>query len=251
MEAAVLTPLPSTLAAMVRRLASHSSLSGAERAKLLDLPHRLVSLDRGKYIASDKDTSNPWAVLLTGFASSSQMTGEGSRQIVAVHLQGDLLNAQNCFVSASNLSLQALTKVHVAYIPASALLDVVSNHPAIAQALWRDALVQGAISREWISNLGRRDARARIAHLLCEIATRQKAAGLSAGSEYQWPMTQSEIADAVGLTTVHVNRILQGLRADKLIELDRGRMVIHDWFGLKSVGDFTGAYLPHCELVAA
>lgn len=237
------TPYSSTLAPMVRKLASRSLLSDTEQGVLLGLPNHLVRLERSNYIVREGDAPTTCAVLLSGFAYRSKTGGDGTRQILSVHLQGDLLDLQNCLLPVADHSVQALTRIHVAHIPHKALLAAVSNYPAIAQALLYDTLVEGAIFREWILNVGRRNARQRIAHLLCELAIRQEAAGLCQGPEYEWPMTQAEIADAAGLTTVHVNRTLQSMRSDGLISTSIGRVAVLDWPSLQAAGDFDPNYL--------
>ena len=112
-------------------------------------------------------------------------------------------------------------------------------------ALWVDTLVDGSIFREWVVNVGRRDARARVAHILCEFSLRLEAAGLAKGHRYELPMTQEQLADAVGLTSVHVNRVLKRLGEDGLIRRDRRTIVIEDWKRMRDVGDFNERYLHH------
>jgi CRP-like cAMP-binding protein len=96
-----------------------------------------------------------------------------------------------------------------------------------------------------VVNVGRRDSRARVAHLLCEFSLRMQAAGLSQGHRYELPMTQEQLADAVGLTSVHVNRVLKQLGEDRLISRDRRSITIEDWERLRNVGDFNERYLHH------
>jgi CRP-like cAMP-binding protein len=110
-------------------------------------------------------------------------------------------------------------------------------------AMWLDTLIDGAIFREWIANVGRRDARAKTAHILCEFALRQEKAGLAKDSKYDLPLTQEQLADAVGLTPVHINRTLKALEASGLIERDRRSLTIADWSALSWVGDFDESYL--------
>jgi CRP-like cAMP-binding protein len=119
----------------------------------------------------------------------------------------------------------------------------IQAHPRIADALWRDTLIDAAVFREWIVGLGRRDALTRIAHLFCEMLVRLKSVGLAEGNACDLPMTQAEIGDALGLSTVHVNRILRSLRAAGLIELRAGTLTVKDWEGLQSAGVFDATYL--------
>jgi CRP-like cAMP-binding protein len=117
-------------------------------------------------------------------------------------------------------------------------------HPRIGDIFWRDTLIDAAIFREWIANVGRREAYGRIAHLLCEVFVRLRAVGLTNGQAYQLPITQAELGDATGLSTVHVNRTLQELRGNGLITTPRGgHVIIEDWDGLREAGEFDPTYL--------
>ena len=122
--------------------------------------------------------------------------------------------------------------------------------------MWVDTLIDGSIFREWVMNVGRRDARSRIAHLLCEVARRLEAAGLIEEYGYELPMTQEQLGDATGLTPVHVNRVLMGLARDGLIERNKRFIGIPDWEALRRVGGFSETYLhldqvPKVPLAAA
>lgn len=182
-------------------------------------------------------------MLLSGFAYRHKLTGEGARQILSLHIPGDPLDFQNIFLDEADHNLQMLTRAEVAEIPRSALHDIIAKEPEVARALLVYTLVEASIFREWSLNIGRRDARTRIAHLLCEFAYRMTAQGLDANGVFELPMTQEQLADATALTSVHVNRVLKGLEKDGLIE--RNRRVLHfpDWRVLQDVADFNSRYL--------
>ena len=139
-----------------------------------------------------------------------------------------------------------LTAGEVALIPARAVQDIAYLYPAVGRAILLDTLVDGSIAREWIANIGRRDARSRIAHLLCELSVRLQETGRGQSRNFRLPMTQEQLGDATGLTSVHVNRTIQSLRRDSLISTDKRSVTIEDWEGLAATGDFTTAYL-HLE----
>jgi CRP-like cAMP-binding protein len=124
------------------------------------------------------------------------------------------------------------------------------HHPRLAAALWRATLVQGAISREWVVNLGQRPAISRLAHLLCEMMTRMEAVGLAYSGSCDLRLTQEDLSEATGLSVVHVNRMLQELRAQNLITFGQGRLTIHDQGALARLGDFRPDYL-HLPLAQA
>jgi CRP-like cAMP-binding protein len=124
-----------------------------------------------------------------------------------------------------------------------AIQQLCTRSPRIAAALWRETLIDAAIFREWIASIGQRTAYSRIAHLLCEMFVRFRAAGLAKGYSVPFPITQGELGDAQGLSSVHVNRSLQALRLDRLITLGSGTLTILDWEGLRQAGDFDPTYL--------
>lgn len=141
-------------------------------------------------------------------------------------------------------SVQMLTDGKVAKISVDAIRELAFDRPRIGKALWMDTLVDGSIFREWIANIGRRDARTRIAHLLCELSLRLKVAGLGDETDYELPLTQEQLADATGLTSVHVNRTIKLLEKDGLIERTNPRLIrVPHWRNLANAGDFSSAYL--------
>lgn len=244
------TANPDVLEPMVRKLARRSQLGSVETEALLDLPHRSATSDAGRYLVREGDKSDSCVLLLSGFACRSKITGSGARQILSIHLRGDVVDLQNGLLGEADHSVQALTRVKIAYLPQQAIQDVAAAYPAVARALWRDTLVDASIFREWILNVGQRDARQRIAHLLCELSLRQEEAGLCEGPSYEWPMTQEQIGDATGLTSVHVNRTIQGMRKDGLIVTGSRSVSITDWPTLQRAGDFSSAYLHQADALA-
>ena len=139
----------------------------------------------------------------------------------------------------------ALTRCSVAIVHKAALIDLMSHRVNIRRGVWIDSLINSSVFREWVVNVGRRDARTRIAHLLCEIAARLRALGTGDGTVFDFPLTQEQIADCTGLTAVHTNRTLQTLRRDGLIGLSSGKLTVLDWDALCEVGDFNERYLHH------
>ena len=141
--------------------------------------------------------------------------------------------------------MQALGGCTVAAIAKEELIDLMDRRPTIRHAIWIDSLIDSSVFREWVVNVGRRDAKERIAHLLCELAARLKSSGVSDGSLYDFPITQEQIADATGLTAVHTNRTLQALRKRGLITLSQSQLCILNWDVLAAIGDFSERYLHH------
>ncbi|MEG3174366.1 Crp/Fnr family transcriptional regulator [Sphingomonas sp. ZB1N12] len=207
------------------------------------MPFSIKSLSHNSYILREMDIAKNSCILLSGFAFRSKVVGDGGRQILSVHVPGDMLDLQHAFLGVADHSIQMLTAGDVAYLPAEAVRDLAFAYPAIGRAMWLETLVEGSIFREWIANIGRRNAKTRVAHLLCEIAVRLQSAGLMTGNRYELAMTQEQIGDATGLTTVHVNRTFQTLHKEGLIARDKRTIQIMDWNALSAVGDFSPSYL--------
>jgi CRP-like cAMP-binding protein len=182
--------------------------------------------------------------MLSGYSIRSKLTAAGGRQILAIHVKGECVDLQNSLLKVADHSVQMLTPGTVALIPREAVVRLTLDRPKIGHAMWIDTLVDGSIFREWIANVGRRDARTRVAHLLCEFALRLKSAGLGDETGYELPMTQEQLADTTGLTQVHVNRTLKALERDGLIQRASARAIdIGDWRKLADAGDFDSNYL--------
>ena len=228
---------------VIRRLDSRIRLEESDREAIRSLPFTRRTLDAASYMVREGEPPETCALLLSGFAYRHKVTGDGARQILSVHMPGEFLDLQNSFLMVADHNVQALTRCDIAALPVPALRPLADGHPRLARAMWIDTLIDAAVFREWIVNVGQRDATSRIAHLLCEFALRLHAAGLAEERTYELPMTQEQIADAVGLTPVHVNRVLQTLGRMNVIARDKRAVTILDWDALRDVGDFNSRYL--------
>ena len=229
---------------MVRKLAYWADFDAADEEALLNLPYRLKTIERHGFIAREREKTAHSCLLVSGFATRHKIVVDGRRQIVAIHMKGDIVDLQNSFLGVADHSVQVLTKATVAFIPRESVKRLAVERPNVGMAMWFDTLVDASVFREWIANVGRRDAHTRIAHLLCEFSLRLKVAGLGEATDYELPMTQEDIADCTGLTPVHVNRMLKALETEKLISRRNSRSVtIGDWNKLASAGDFDSTYL--------
>jgi len=234
----------SRLEPMLRKIEYWQKLSPDDRAAVLALPHSVRAVEPHQYIVREFDRTEASCVILSGFAVRHKIVAGGHRQILAIHMKGELVDLQNSLLGHADHNVQMLTAGKIAIVQRDGISRLAFERPTIGRALWIDTLVDASIFREWIANVGRRDARTRIAHLLCEFALRLKVAGLGEQNNYELPMTQDQLADATGLTSVHVNRTLRGLEADGLIERPNPRVIeIGDWRKLADVGDFNSAYL--------
>jgi CRP-like cAMP-binding protein len=231
------------LAPALRKLEKRVSFSVEDRLAFQSMPFSLKELNSGTYIVRERDNIKNCCILLSGFAFRSKIVGNGGRQILSIHVPGDVVDIQHAMLGIADHNIQMLTTGEVAFVPAAIMKELAFKHTAIGHALWLETLVDGSIFREWIANVGRRDARTRISHLLCEFTVRLHTAGLTEGHRYELPMTQEQLGDATGLTAVHVNRTMQRLRTDGLISSDKRSITIEDWKRLTAVGDFDTAYL--------
>ena len=228
---------------LITKFASITELTSSEKLALCSLPLVFKSFPKDQDVIQDNDVVDRCCLLVDGFVHRYKMLPDGDRQIMSIHLPGDILDLQSLHIRRMDHSIGTLTKTRVAYIAHAALLDLAREHPGIAVAFWRDTLIDAAIFREWIVNVGRRDAYQRLAHLFCELHARMRALGLAEDGGFAMPLTQSQLADATGLTVVHVNRTLKSLRASGLIGM-QGRFVhILDRHGLEQAAGFDSAYL--------
>lgn len=237
-------PGRSALEPMFRKLEYWQKLDDADRAALLALPFTLRTFARGDDVVREGECATHSCLLLSGFAIRSKLVADGHRQIVAIHMKGEMVDLQNSLLGRADHSVEMLSDGRVAMIPRDDIMRLAFDRPNVGRAMWIDTLVDASIFREWVANVGRRDAPTRIAHLLCEFALRLKVAGLGEQDNYELPMTQEQLADATGLTPVHVNRTLMALGAAGLIQrINPRRIVIGDWRKLAAAGDFDSGYL--------
>lgn len=232
-----------SLAPLVHKLEQWHPLDDDERAALLALPHTVRDLKAHQYVVWDGDRPQNACLLLAGYAYRHKLAGNGSRQILSIHMRGDLVDLQNSLLGTADHNVQMMTDGTLALIPVQAVVDLAFAMPGIGMAMWYETLVEGSIFREWILNVGRRDAFTAIAHLLCEFAIRAEAANVGKAASYELPLTQEQLADAVGLTAVHVNRTLMRLEEEGHIRRSRRVIEIDDWQNLAKVADFHPRYL--------
>ena len=228
---------------LFRRWDRRAAIPHEDKEALLALPwsHRVFSRDA--YLVREGEPTTSCMLLVTGFAFRQKLVNSGARQIISFHIPGEFLDIQNSLLETADHNVQALTRISTAVIAKAPLLELMERRPRIRKALWTDSLYDASVFREWVVNVGRRDARQRIAHLLCELAARLRSAGMANGEMYEFPLTQEQVADATGLTSVHTNRTLQTLRKDGLISLNNGKLTVLDWDALADAGDFSERYL--------
>jgi CRP-like cAMP-binding protein len=235
-------PHPS-LSKLVRKLETITSLSEHEKNAVLNLPVRLADLRSDADIVREGDRPSQSCLLIEGFLCRYKTLSDGKRQIMAFYVPGDIPDLLSLHIDVMDHSLATIVPSKVAFIPHDALERLIEQNHRIAGAFWRDTLIDAALFREWIVNLGSRDAYSRIGHLICEVFLKLKAVGLTNGNSCDFPITQGEIADATGLSTVHVNRSIMELRKDGLIILEKGQCTIPDLARLEEAAMFDPTYL--------
>jgi CRP-like cAMP-binding protein len=228
---------------LIRKLESIYPISDDDRRVLNALPLQLREVPENSDVVREGQRPEYCCLLVDGFLCRYKILGDGERQIFSFHIPGDVPDLQSLHLHVMDHSLGTLTPCQVAQIPHSVLHALVRERPNLAAAFWRDTLIDAAVFREWLAGVGRRSATQRIAHLFCEVFVRLRAVGLADGLSFQLPITQSEMADALGLSTVHVNRVLQELKSAGLISYRGADIRIEDWKRLEEAGEFDPGYL--------
>jgi CRP-like cAMP-binding protein len=227
----------------VQRWSQHSNLSEDDRSAIQAWPFARKTFGKDEYVVREGEQTNECSLLLRGFAFRQKLLQDGKRQIISIHVPTEFVDLQNGLLGTADHNVQSLGTCEMALIPRDRLLAISDERPAVRRAMWIDTLIDASIFREWVVNVGRRDSRARIAHLLCELVLRFEKIGAGYDGRFDFPLTQEQLADATGLTSVHTNRTLQSLRKDGLIRLDARSLSVLDWDRLREVADFDELYL--------
>lgn len=230
-------------AMLIRKLDSIAELTDEDRQTLAALPLQIRDLQADEDATRDGDVPRTCCLLIEGFMHRYKLLPDGKRQILAFHTPGDIPDLQSLGLNVMDHSMAALVPCKVGHISHDNLRAAMRRSPGVAEALWRDTLIDAAIFRAWITALGQRSAYGHMAHLLCELFTRLRAVGMTSEDACKLPITQAELGDALGLSTVHVNRTLMELRGGGLITLDKGRLTILNWNGLAAAAQFDPTYL--------
>lgn len=228
---------------LIRKLQTIAAVSAEEQSALAELPLRLRVFAGSTDLLREDQPSIECCLILEGLACRYKVLGAGQRQILSLHLPGDIPDLMSLHLDIMDHGLASLGRGRAAYIPHATVRELCDRYPNLAATLWRDTLIDASIGREWLAGVGRRTAHERIAHLICEIYVRSDALGLIEGGAFELPMTQAELGDATGLSTVHVNRVLQDLRRDDLITWRGRSILVLDWERLQVAADFDAGYL--------
>jgi len=232
------------IAAFIRKLERRDAISAEEKAALLAAAGGVETFPAGSDLVREGDRPGRSMLVAQGFTTRYRLMGDGTRQITAIHLPGDFVDLHSFLLKTMDHAVGALSACRIVTFPHANLTLITERYPHLTRMLWLMTLLDSAIHREWIVAMGRRSALEQMAHLLCEIFTRLAIVGLGDRTrELILPINQTELGDTLGLSTVHVNRTLQQLRADKLISWTGQSVRILDWERLAEVAEFSDAYL--------
>jgi CRP-like cAMP-binding protein len=230
---------------LIAKLETTGPLPEADREALTDVSRDARAMGARRNIIREGDRPENVHLIVEGWAARYKLLPGGARQITAFLIPGDFCDVHISLLGEMDHSIATLTRARIAHI-SRRTIDELAERPSLARAFWWATLVDEAILRNWIVNVGRRDAYEAIGHLMCELYLRMGNVGLTTGQSFELPLTQEEIADALGLTPVHVNRTLQRMRTEGLISLKRSALTIHDYGRLQEAAGFNPNYL-HIE----
>lgn len=232
--------------ALLRRIELFAPLGPDERQGVCEIPWRVRRLAAGETLVDEHEPSGGVTLVLAGLMARYRILADGRRPILGFSTPGDLCDL-SCFVlHRMDHAIGAIGATSVAIFNREAVLEMLERHPAIMRGFWWSSLIEEAIARTWLANVGQRTASARLAHLVCELYYRFAAAGLAADGVMELPLTQTDLADCLGLSAVHVNRTLQELRRSGLLRLRGKTAQIPDLPALEAAASFTPDYL-HLE----
>jgi CRP-like cAMP-binding protein len=228
---------------LIRKLEQSDVLSDEEKAVLERSFTRIREFKADEDIVREGDRPTESCIVVDGFAARYKLLPSGRRQISALHISGDFVDLHSFLLKTMDHGVVALTPCRVGLVPHSTLREITETHLHLGRLLWLSTLIDAAIHREWLVAMGRRPALNQIAHLVCELFLRLQAVGLTQDMSFELPLTQAELGDVLGLSTVHVNRVIKQLRADGLVIWREQRIVIEDWVSLQEVAEFDPTFL--------
>jgi CRP-like cAMP-binding protein len=243
MEHAVKPPPTNPLALYLAKLERRSPLSEESREALLGLPSRLRPLEAYRDIIREGDRPAHCCLVVNGLVSRYKTLRNGSRQILSFHFAGDMVDLQGALVVIADHGVRAHIPSEIALIEHAEILELAARLPEVGRALWFDTLIDAAVFREWMVNVGRRTALQRTAHLLLELHYRMSEIGATDGDSFSLPVSQADLSDALGISPVHLNRTLQWLRAERLIRSISRTVIIEDPVRLTEIAGFQPNYL--------
>jgi CRP-like cAMP-binding protein len=229
--------------ALISKLQSFSRLSDNDKKALMHAFLRKRTVAAGEDILHEDDVAEGLVIIISGLAGRFRLLGDGRRQIVGYLLPGDLVDYGSLASDRTQYGVRAFAPTTISRIASAELLALMSQSPELIRALWSTAVQELSLAQQWILNLGQRDAEQRLAHLFCEQYYRMREIGQAHDGAFNLPLTQRDLADSVGLSNVHVNRVLQKLRREHMIAFDGVALKILDLAAVERIAEFDPHYL--------
>jgi CRP-like cAMP-binding protein len=230
-------------AALVRRLQTSSGISEEDIREVHELPITVREYPAERAVVRDGERATECCLIAEGFCVRSKTISDGRRQILSIHIPGEIPDLMSLFLHVMDHDLSTLTPCTLGFIKHETLQKLHRRRPNVAEMFWRDTLIDSAMFREWIVNVGQRPAPARLAHVMVELRERLKVIGRADGNRFDMPLTQEQIGEALGITAVHANRVIKQLRQDGIVDLHRGRVTVLDEGKFQELADFDNRYL--------
>ena len=230
-------------AALVQRLRISSGISDEDVGEILALPISVKQYAAERAVVSDGQQATECCLIAEGFCVRSKTIADGRRQILSIHIPGEIPDLMSLFLHVMDHDLVTLTPCTLGFINHETLRKLHFRRPNVAEIFWRDTLIDAAMFREWIVNVGQRPAPARLAHVMAELRERLRLIGRAQTNSFEMPLTQEQIGEAIGITAVHANRVIRQLREDGVVDLHRGRVTVLDETKFQELADFDNRYL--------
>lgn len=218
-------------------------VSASEEAVIRSLMGEIRKVPADQTVIRAGEELHESLLLVDGWLARARDLAAGQRQITELHVPGDFADLHSFTLKRLEHNVITMTPCTIIAVPHERLREVTEKHPHLTRLFWFSTNLDAAIHREWAVSLGRRPALARTAHLFCELFERLRVVELTSGGSFAFPLTQAELAECLGLTSVHINRTLQELRARKLVAFENRRVTLLDPERLKEVAEFDPAYL--------
>ncbi len=229
--------------ALIEKLARRDVLDANEEAALRRVLGPALRVPAGRDIVSEHVRVDQSTLILSGFTARYTTLANGRRQITEINVAGDFVDLHSLLMKQMDHGIVALTDCTIVHASHADLRKLIDDHGHLARLLWLDTVIDAAIHRQWLVAMGRRSALAHLCHLICELYLRLEVVGQAESRAFDLPLSQAVLGDALGLSTVHVNRLVSELRTEGIITWVAGRVTILDWERLAGIAEFDPTYL--------
>ena len=230
-------------AALIKRLRTCSGITEEDIQEIRALPITVKQYPAERAVVADGETATDCCLIVEGFCARSKTIADGKRQILSIHIPSEIPDLMSLFLHVMDHDLSTLTPCTLGFIAHETLQKLHRRRPNVAEIFWRDTLIDAAMFREWIVNVGQRPAPARLAHVMAELRERLRVIGRADRNSFEMPLTQEQIGEALGVTAVHANRVIKQLREEGVVDLHRGRVTVLDEAKFQELADFDNRYL--------